>query len=167
MTSLKTRTNSPTPTVFVERSDEEVMLALAFLTRRLDALKKMGWVAQDEKRLWLNASQNKNWPVRPFVGWGSDLKAFIREVGLPDFSLEQLRTTSLSAESLSAGGAEAARRKAGHRSLGPTSIYIDQILLQRFNSSVNFEFQRRIEREIVDGSSSRGRCSSSTWCASG
>ena len=154
LSSLKTRTNRPTPAVFVERSNEEVVLALTFLTRRLSALKRTGWVAQDENRLWLNAPLNNNSPLRPFVGWGTDLKTFIRKAGLPDFSLEQIRTTALSLESLGSGGAEAARRRAGHRSLSTTSIYIDQLLLQRFNTSVNFEFTRRIEREILDGTSS-------------
>jgi hypothetical protein len=123
--------------------------ALAFLTRQLDAMKRLRWVPPDEERLWLYPYAARSGRLRQVIGWGSALSFFCREHRLPRFSFEQMRVQTLTAESVQDGGLRSALEAAGHKSLRTLSTYIDQLLARRLNSSINLEFQRRVEAEIV------------------
>lgn len=146
--SFKTRTNSHTPIVHVERSDVDVVKALELLVSRLELMQRYGWVAADESRLWINARFARTGSgVKIYVGWNDELRSFRSDHGLPHFTFEQIRVQTLTAISVKAGGL-AAKEAAGHASLATTSSYIDQLVAHRFSSAVNLEFQRRIEAEI-------------------
>ena len=111
---------------------------------------KLKWLPKSEGRLWLNAIYARAGRAEPMIGWGSELAKFRADFDLPNFSLEQMRVQTLALEAVQRGTGSA-QVSAGHRSIGTTGAYIDQLLLQRLNSSVNLEFQLRIEAEIIDG----------------
>jgi hypothetical protein len=152
MRSYKSRTNTMTPMVLVDRSDSEAIMALSFLLARLDLMKRLGLVPQSESRLWLSDQSVRARRPTPVVSWGSALKRFCVAHGLPRFSLEQLRVQALTSISVRAGGLSAARNAASHASLRTTSLYIDQLIAHRLSAAVNLEFQRRLESEIIASS---------------
>lgn len=147
--SYKRRINSHTPISSVEPSDQDAVWAVAFLRGRLNFLKRLGLVKSSEQRLWLNVAQrDRDGMIRPYVAWGTFLKRFISHYNLPRFSLEQVRVQSLTALSVRKGGLAVAKEASGHASIRTTGIYIDQLIAKRLNSSINLEFQQRLEREI-------------------
>lgn len=148
MYSLKKRTNTFTPVVLVEKGDSDVLRAIQYLRARLRFMKQMKWIPEEENRLWLSAVSARKGTIEPLVGWGSQLGKFCTEFGLPSFSLEQMRVQTLALEAVQRG-TSSAQRSAGHQNISTTGIYIDQLLLHRLNSSVNLEFQLRLEAEVV------------------
>lgn len=149
MHSLKKRTNTLTPVVLVEKGDSNVLRAIEYLRDRLRFMKQMKWLSEEENRFWLSAkSARAGKKIEPLIGWGSELINFCADFGLPKFSFEQMRVQTLALEAVQRG-ASSAQGSAGHQSISTTGIYIDQLLLNRLNSAVNYEFQLRIESEVV------------------
>lgn len=144
----KSRTAEDTPFVEVLASDSEAIRVIQILLSRLNAMKVLGWVSSSEKRLWLNSRWARTGKSHPFVGWGTLLSMFCKRHGLVQFSSEQLRVEVLASHGIVAGGLEAARHVAGHASINTTAIYLDQLLLQRLNSSYALEFERRLEKSV-------------------
>lgn len=144
----KSRTAEDTPFVEVLASDSEAIRVIHILLSRLDAMKLLGWVSSNEKRLWLNSRWARSGRSHPFVGWGALLSMFCKRHGLVQFSSEQLRVEVLASHGIVGGGLEAARHVAGHASINTTAIYLDQLLLQRLNSSYALEFERRLEKSV-------------------
>lgn len=148
MHSLKKRTNTLTPVVLVEKGDSNVLRAIHYLRARLRFMKQMKWLPEEENRFWLSAKSARAGKIEPLIGWGSELIKFCADFGLPKFSFEQMRVQTLALEAVQRG-ASSAQGSAGHQSISTTGIYIDQLLLSRLNSAVNYEFQLRIESEVV------------------
>ena len=144
----KSRTAEDTPIVEVLVSDSEPIRVIHILLSRLNAMKVLGWVSSNENRLWLNGRWARAGRSHPFVGWNSLLSMFCKRHGLVQFSSEQLRVEVLASHCIVAGGLEAARHAAGHASINTTAIYLDQLLLQRLNSSYALEFERRLEKSV-------------------
>lgn len=144
----KSRTAEDTPFVEVLASDSEAIRVIHLLLSRLNAMKLLGWVSSKEKRLWLNSRWARSGKSHPFVGWGTLLSTFCKRHGLVQFSSEQLRVEVLASHGIVGGGLEAARHVAGHASINTTAIYLDQLLLQRLNSSYALEFERRLEKSV-------------------
>ena len=149
MHSVKRRTNTLAPTIVVEKGDSDVLRAIAYIRARLRYMKELKWLPEAEGRLWLNGKCARSGKAKSMTGWGNELAKFRADFGLPDFSLEQMRVQTLALEAVQ-HGTGSAQLSAGHQSIGTTGVYIDQLLLQRLNSSVNLEFQLRIEAEIID-----------------
>jgi len=141
--SIKTKTNQLTPPAILGKEDAVALSAVTFLRERLQALKSMRWVGEQEVRLWINPGRG----IDPFAAWPRQAKNFQVRHRLPKFSLEQIRTQRLTADAASRGE-KAAQAAAGHASLSTTSIYIQQLLTSRLSSAINLEFERRIEAEI-------------------
>jgi hypothetical protein len=144
--SFKERTSDFTPISLVTAKDTHALMAIEFLETRLDEMKRFGLVLPSEKRLWLNANRARFKRPEGFHGWGDALKKLQTKHDLPLFSFEQLRVQVLAAAATARGGLEAARHMAGHASISTTAHYLDQLILHRLNSSINLEFQARLER---------------------
>jgi hypothetical protein len=146
---FKTRIGKKTTFSTIEASDQNAVKAVVFLRNRLARLKELGMVDADEQRLWLNLRQlNSEGKPRPYVSWQWPLSKFIERYSLPHFSLDQIRLQGLNILSVRPGGLAAAKEVAGHTSIRTTGIYIDQGIVRRMSSSINLEFQRRLEQEI-------------------
>ncbi|WP_338821176.1 hypothetical protein [Acidovorax temperans] len=144
----KGRLQQPTPLVEILPSDEAPRRAVELLLDRLAALRRLGWVPNNDGRLWLNEKLAKAGRLETYCSWSRALKFFIEKHGLPDFSAEQVRVEVLALEGVEKGGLEAARHRAGHARLSTTAAYLDQILLERLNSAYSLEFERRLEASV-------------------
>ncbi|WP_431099028.1 hypothetical protein [Polaromonas aquatica] len=147
--SRKWKVLEETPVSFVEKVDVEIALAISVLKGRLEALKARGWVNSNEDSLWLSCGDTRRKKLKPIVGWSAALRKFQEQYKLAHFSHEEVRNQMLGLESLEKGSVFAAMHSAGHKSIATTGGYIDKILLQRVNSAVNLEFQRRWETSIT------------------
>jgi hypothetical protein len=76
------------------------------------------------------------------------LSALREKYDLPKFTFEQIRVQKLTVVSLEKGPVAAAEI-AGHSFFGSIGGYIDHLLTRRVNSSINLEFQRRWEAEVL------------------
>jgi hypothetical protein len=146
--SIKAKTKDDTPSVLLE-GKEPAVVAVQFALGRLKALKDRGWADPEETALWLSPRSNlERWRSVPVSNLSKGLDEFREKHGLIHFTFEQIRTTKLTIESLERGPIAAAEM-AGHSSLGSIGGYIDHLLTTRVNSSVNLEFQRRWESEVL------------------
>jgi hypothetical protein len=145
---VKTKTDDLTPIERIEKNSLAYR-ALLFLHERLDKFKKFNWVSADEQHLWLSPTVARKGRLLAYSAWSRSLIDFQKKHSLPRFSLEQVRNQVLAREAVSSGGSiESARRRAGHRNISVTGHYLDQLLLHRLNSSINLEFQRRLEQSV-------------------
>lgn len=147
--AFKSRTGDSSPIVELRTEHLQPWRGLQFLLRRHAWMVSNNWLPKDEKRLWLNSVsiQNAQEPL-PYVGWGTALREFTKDHGLPAFSLEQVRTQGLSLIALGSGGLKAAQHSAGHLGVSTTGHYLDQEVFRRIWSSINYEFQRRLDLGI-------------------
>lgn len=155
---FKSKTDDFTPEWIARDGDEIASRAIEFLLGRLEKMREFGWVQGLGHSLWLSPPA---WPgdrVQMYRGWSFALRSFCDRHGLRRFSAEQVRNQALAIESLKVGGVEASRRVAGHARLKTTAQYVDQLILQRLNSAVNLEFQRKLESSVefrIDSSEHR------------
>lgn len=151
--SIKDKTGDDTPSVLIEGDDNPAVKAIRFALDRLNALKRRGWTSTDEKCLWLTPrSVNPNLKGQPISNLAHGLKAFRSKYSLPHFTFEQIRPQSLTLVSMQRGPVAAAE-VAGHNGYGTIGGYIDHLITRRLNSSINLEFQKRWEKEVVQLSS--------------
>lgn len=148
--SVKSKTGDHTPFVVIERSDQAVVDACNYLVRRLDLMKKMGKVKENEQRVFLNPMLmlDKRYGGEVVAGWDGVLSNLRKRHGLKKFSFDQLRTQKLSALRYGSRGIDGAQLAAGHSNVATTGEYIDQLINRRLNSSINIEFQRRLDNTI-------------------
>jgi hypothetical protein len=154
VTSLKGRSNQTAPDLVVSPRDHDVLRALRTLEENLGEIKKLGWIAIDENRLFFNTHVARSGKVRPYANWDYVLSSFIARHRLPQFSLEQIRVQSLDAFNLRSTSIEATQRKAGHAKSTTTARYLDQPILRAMNSSINLAYQRELEHSVqyaIDG----------------
>jgi hypothetical protein len=142
---FKTRTGDHTPIAHIAPSDAAAIWAIRFLVRRLDALQKYGFVPPGSKSLWLGSRYSKDGP-RLFIA-SNALHSFQKRHRLPQFSFDQIRPEVIAASVVN-GEIENGRRIAGHVGISTTGHYLDQLLLNRLNSAINLEFQKRLERSV-------------------
>lgn len=142
--SIKPRTKDKTPIVLIERSDEEVLLALKVLRERYERLIATGVRGPSIFASSRSARSGKGDAVS---GWDSSLKKFCRKYDLPPCSAEMVRTQVL-AYRATTRGISSARSTAGHLSANTTLGYINKILIQRLNSANSYEFEKRFDATV-------------------
>lgn len=145
---FKSKTDDFTPEWIARDGDEIASRAIEFLLGRLKKMREFGWVQGLGHSLWLSPPARPGDRVQMYRGWSLALRSFCDRHGLRRFSAEQVRNQALAIESLKVGGLEASRRVAGHVRLKTTAQYVDQLILQRLNSAVNLEFQRKLESSV-------------------
>jgi hypothetical protein len=147
--STKTKTGDDTPSVLIEGADDPGVRAVQFALGRLQALKDRGWAESSETGLWLSPRSNRESSRGlPISNLSKGLEVLRDRYGLPHFTFEQIRVQKLTVVSLERGPIAAAEM-AGHSTFQSIGGYIDHALTRRVNSSVNLEFQRRWESEVL------------------
>lgn len=148
--SVKPRTSDETPVVFVERTDELVIRALAHIRNRWERLVAAGIIGSDDGNLWFSAWFLKGrGPPQPIVSWSRELREFTKAYKLPSFTLEQVRVQCLALVATTRRSLGGATQSAGHMAGSTTLRYIDKALLRRLNSANLLEFERRLENTIL------------------
>lgn len=151
--SIKPRTKDETPLVFVESSDEDVVLALRILSSRYDRLVRKGF---EKPSLWESSRSVRYKSGGAVVGWGPTLRAFCKKYELPAFSLEMIRVQVLAVAAATSGDLSVARSLAGHLATGTTFSYVNKLLMRRLNAANSLEFERRFDatvRYMIDSTS--------------
>lgn len=147
--SIKTKTRDDTPFVLIEGEEEPAVVALRFVVGRLRALQARGWASAGETGLWLSPRSNyEKSRGLPVSNLSKGLDALRAKYDLSKFTFEQVRVQKLTVVSLEKGPVAAAE-VAGHSFFGSIGGYIDHLLTRRVNSSINLEFQRRWEAEVL------------------
>lgn len=160
----KSRTDDDTPSVFLDQSTRYAIEALNLILWNLRQLRSLGVVAADEKRLWFTyTSIQCALLTEQYIGFQNALDNFIAKHGLPKFSLDQIRSQVLIATQLRFRNLDETRRLAGHADISVTGRYLEQEIFNRINSSVNLEFQRRLEATIHFRMSEIGDCAVSEF----
>lgn len=148
--SVKQKTGLDTPQVLLEGEDNPGVVAVRFLLERLERLRARRWIRPDESELWL--SPRSNYQSRrgmQISNVANGLSSLIEKHQLPKFTFDQLRVQALTVISITSGPVRAAE-VAGHSTFSSIGGYIDHLITQRINSSVNLEFQKRWEKEVLD-----------------
>jgi hypothetical protein len=146
--SIKSKTLDDTPQVLWEGHDHHGVIALRFALNRLTEIRGRGWAAANETQLWLSPRIKSSNEGLPVSNLSTGLRELIRRHSLPKFTFEQLRVQALTIISLTRGPIAAAEA-AGHAGFATIGGYIDHLVTQRINSSVNLEFQKRWEHEVA------------------
>lgn len=140
----KSKTDSDTPPYFVAREDVAAHKAISLLLWNHQRLILLGHKPPHDGRLW--------WACKAYREDGLSgpqhyLQKLIRQYKLPKFSVDMLRRQRLFIEGLRSE--ESARMLAGHQSLATTTVYLDNDVAFRLNSSINLKMQRQLEHEIL------------------
>ena len=146
--SIKTRTHDETPVVLVKQSEPGVARAISLLCDRLALLKQRGWVNHDERRLWLTFRTIYAGAPQNLINWGTARHAFIKRHGLTNFSPDQIRVQKLAQIATGPGGIGLAQIAAGHKAISTTMEYVQKLLVERRNSSILLEFERRFDATV-------------------
>lgn len=145
----KSRTDDDTPSVFLDRSNRYAIEALNLLLWNIRQLRSFGIVAADEKRIWFTyTSVECEFLTGQYIGFQNALDGLINKHRLPKFSLDQIRSQVLVATQLRFRNLDQTRRVAGHVNIATTGRYLEQEIFERLNSSLNLEFQRRLEATV-------------------
>ncbi|MDP9876550.1 integrase [Variovorax boronicumulans] len=147
----KSKSDDHTPAVVVSLSDHGAYEALNLLLARLSHLKRLNLVEPNATSLWLmpTSPNSKRKQSRIIAGVQAPRDWICRKYALPNFSFDQIRTQALALISMRKGGLEVARRLGGHCRAATTAHYLDHLILQRLNSAINLEFQKKLEASIV------------------
>lgn len=145
---FKSKTNSRTPIIWIFPQDGMVFDCVNMLLKRLAYLKQANRIGKDETRIWIASRQSNELNTQTLANLSGAKAELIKKHRLPYFSFEQIRVQCLARIYLGEGGMEAARRAADHANIKTTAHYLDQLMLSRLNSSINLEFQRRLERNV-------------------
>lgn len=146
---FKSKTDDDTPTVFLDHTHRYALEAINLALWNLRQLKSLGVVAPEEQRLWFTFTLGgAETLTQQYIGFQNALNILIRKHDLPRFSLDQIRAQFLVAQQLRFRNLDATRRVAGHARLSTTGRYLEQEIFERINSSINLEFQRRLEATV-------------------
>lgn len=138
--SKKSRTDSDTPPCEIKKGDRLANWALDFLRSRRLVMLANGFLVADT----LFASANSYGPITAI---SKALKDFQDKHSLPRYSSEQIRKEMLGYTNATRGFS-AAQREAGHANISQTGFYTDDAIERTENSSICFEFERRVEKDI-------------------
>lgn len=146
--SIKTKTGDATPPALITAADHDALLAVRLLQERLTLLKQRGWVPETEVRLWLSSTRILSGNPDNVAHWQSGLKKIIERYKLPHFSYEQIRNQTVSMVVFNSGSLEDGQLAAGHASLSTTHRYVHGVLMQRRNSAILLEFEKRFDATV-------------------
>lgn len=144
---FKEKTDDDTPVAILDKSKKGANEAIKRLKWHRQRLIDDGFIDESEKRLWFAGTN-----LRGFAMPNVDLverKYFFRRHGLPKFSFSQIRSQVIELERLNGRAIESIRRRSGHKSINTTVGYLDNLINRRMFSSINLEFQKRLEDTVL------------------
>ncbi|WP_135308538.1 hypothetical protein [Pseudomonas nabeulensis] len=145
----KSKTDDFTPPVFIDRNEKQYQDAIRRLIWNRTQLIVLEFIPATEQRLWFSWTTSKDMYTERSVMIQMTPDAFIERHSLFNFTLEQIREQVGSLEHYTTRSTEHTRRKLGHSSIGTTGQYLDQLFTRNINSSINLEFQKRLEKKII------------------
>lgn len=145
----KTKVDDSTPYFFVDSRNKPLINAIKLLLWNRKQLIKLGFIDKSEQRLWFSWTQNNSPYSRQTYELKKVSRKFLARHDIFEFTAEQIRTQVLNIHYYEDRNIDTSRRVAGHRSIATTSGYLDQIFTFNINSSINLDFQRRLEDKII------------------
>ncbi|UMY50421.1 hypothetical protein [Pseudomonas azotoformans] len=145
----KSKTDDFTPSVFIDRHEKHSQDAIRRLIWNRNQLILLEFIPATEQRIWFSWTTSKDMYTERSVMIQMTPDAFIERHSLFKFTLEQIREQVGSLEHYTTRSTEHTRRKLGHTSIGTTGLYLDQLFSRNINSSINLEFQKRLEKKII------------------
>jgi len=150
---FKNKTDEYTPLVLIEPGDGPAWIAMNLLIWNHEQLKSRGLIGESEQRMWFAWTRTKGIPMTScYTALAGPKKKFLSRHGIPWFSDEQIRNHNVTLKALrKRDGIFDAQFEAGHASLSTTEHYADQFIMQLLISSLNLEFQRRLDSTLKIG----------------
>jgi len=146
---FKDKTNDDTPEVEIELSEPGVAMAIELLEWNRQQLILLGYLDKSVLDFWAVARKRMSNQASHTFHPQMRHSEFKKRHGLPDYSLDQVRTQFLFLMSLSKGSIRAAQLFAGHEMISTTGGYIENIIQDRISSAMNLAFTKQLEAEIV------------------
>lgn len=146
---FKDKTDEKTPFSFVDKKETKLIESINLLLWNRKQLIKLGFIKESDKRLWFSWTNNS----QPYVHQTTALHhisiKFIARHNLSHFSAEQIRTQVMNIRQYQTRDIEDTRRAAGHKSINTTAGYLDQVFSYNINSSINLDFQQKLENKVI------------------
>ncbi|MCA8183856.1 hypothetical protein [Burkholderia vietnamiensis] len=146
----KSKSDQETPLIDITRESQAAYEAIELLLWNFDQLKLFRHIGEHEERLWFAWDQtSKEQLSSPISNFQKVKKLLLHRLGMDWFSDDQVRTHMLVLDRIKGGASvQSLRDGAGHKTESTTSIYFMNIASMRHSSSINLEFQRRIDSTI-------------------
>jgi hypothetical protein len=146
----KSKSDQETPLIDITRESQAAYEAIELLLWNFDQLKRFRHIGEHEGRLWFAWDQtSKEQLSAPISNFQNVKKLLLHRLGMDWFSDDQVRTHMLVLDRIKGGASvQSLRDRAGHKTESTTSIYFMNIASMRHSSSINLEFQRRIDSTI-------------------
>ena len=145
----KGKTDDLTPPAFIRKSDKETYDAITKLLWNHQQLINFGYIPESEQRLWFAWTSDSKPYTEQSVSVQASPRAFCSRHNIFNFSLEQIRTQVGNIAHCSLKSAQSTQILYGHMQLSTTGHYLDNLLNSKLSSSINLEFQRRLEKKIT------------------
>jgi len=145
----KGRIDEYTDKVYLDAKQPYALEAVRLLIWNRAQLISLGFLSKTSNWMWCGWPAGFNVIEHQHISFRADLIRLRNAYGLPQFTLEQIRPQVLALESLRTKNVDHVKQIALHRSIATTGHYLDQLLLQRINSAINLEFQRRLEATVL------------------
>jgi hypothetical protein len=145
---FKNKTSDYTPPVIINKSEKYEISAIRLLLWNRARLVRLGFIKRNNTGLWNGWTK----PRGELLAFPSNLynapSEFCARHSIPKFIAEQIRTQVLNINNYERRNIEDTRRIAGHSSISATAHYLDQVINYDINSSINLDFQKKLEAKI-------------------
>ncbi|SDZ25521.1 hypothetical protein [Pseudomonas sp. NFIX28] len=145
----KSKTDDLTPPVFIDSRELYYHDAVTMLLWNHSQLIKLGHIIPTEQRLWFTWTGGSTPYTEQTVVIQMATACFASRHNIFNFSYEQIRTQVGNIASCSLKSINEAQIIYGHKNIATTGHYLDQLLNHKLLSSMNLEFQRRLEKKIL------------------
>jgi hypothetical protein len=146
---FKDKTNDDTPEVEIDLSEPGISMVIELLKWNRQQLILLGHLHKDTLDLWAVARKRKTNQEAHTFHPAQRHYEFKKRHGLPDYSLDQVRTQFLFVKVMSKGGIQASQLYAGHSDISTTGGYVENIIQDRLSSAMNLAFTKQLESELV------------------
>lgn len=146
---FKDKTNDDTPEVEIDLDEPGISTAIDLLKWNRQQMILLGHLDKNILDLWVvvrrRESKQEAYTFHPQMRH-TDFK---KRNGLPDYSLDQVRTQFLFIRSLSKGGIGATQVFGGHEMMSTSGRYVENIIQDRISSAMNLAFTKQLEAELI------------------
>lgn len=144
---FKVKTDDDTPFYEVESRDRSLVEGIRLLLWNRTQLINLGVIAEDNLNLW-NGWKYTNSEVTT-IHLDVAKNRFIRDHGLANFVLNDLRNLTAADLFLTTQNLEDVRLLLGHMDLEQTSEYLDVVLIDSIDKALILEFSKRLEATAI------------------
>ncbi|GAB7534289.1 hypothetical protein BGC_04940 [Burkholderia sp. 3C] len=151
---FKSRVDQDTPIIDITKENMSAYEAIELVLWNFEQIKRFGHIFDDEQRLWFAwpAKSRPNYQDKmknPITYFDGQKKNLLTRIGMDWFGDSQVRTHMLVLDRISSDRTiRAIRDGAGHKSESTTGAYFMNATANYQSSSMNLEFQRRIDATI-------------------